>query len=204
MTNTDQAAQAEISNNQEEAARADMYGFLAGLYFRAPQAALLNAIADSATQADSLLGEAWSMLADACRDMNATKIQEEFDKLFIGVGKPEILLYGSYYLSGFLMEKPLAELRNDLASLGLERPEHIAESEDHISCLFEVMRILIADESEGGTLSKQKQFYASHIHPWIDEMCAAIMNHPNAHFYKNVANLTKCFAEVESQAFEMN
>lgn len=204
MTNTDQAAQASLSDNQEEAARADMYGFLAGLYFRPPQAELMSAISSSASQADSLLGEAWAELAETCRRMDAARVRDEFDKLFVGVSKPDILVYGSYYLSGFLMEKPLAELRSDLASLGLERPAHIAESEDHVSCLFEVMRILIAEEGEVGSLSKQKQFYASHIHPWIGDMCDAIIGHPEATFYKNVASLTKCFVEVESQAFEMN
>lgn len=194
-----------VDQQQEEAARADMYGLLASLFFRPPQASVLEAIAGSASQTDSLLGNAWSRLADACRQMSEAQISDEYDRLFLGVGKAEILLYGSYYLSGFLMEKPLAELRSDLAELGLERPQHTAETEDHVASLFEIMRILILSEDSIETdLTKQKQFYAKHIQPWIHELCDTIESHPAADFYKNVANLARQFADIESQAFDMN
>jgi TorA maturation chaperone TorD len=190
---------------QEEAARADMYGLLAMLFFNPPQAPLLAAIAGSASQGESLLGEAWASLADACRQRDETQVHDEYHQLFIGVSKPEIMLYGSYYQSGFLMEKPLAELRADLSVLGLARSENVEESEDHVASLFEVMRILIlSSESPEASLSKQRQFYAAHIQSWIGLLCDAIEEHPQADFYRNVANLTRQFIDIENQAFDMN
>jgi TorA maturation chaperone TorD len=196
---------ADTAPQQEEAARADMYGLLAMLFFKPPQAQLLEAIAGSASQGDSLLGEAWVNLADACEDMDESRIADEYHQLFIGVSKPDVMLYGSYYQSGFLMEKPLAELRADLSLLGLVRSENVEESEDHVASLFEIMRILIlsSDPSEA-SLSKQKQFYSTHIRSWIALLCDAIEQHPQAGFYRNVANLTRQFTDIESQAFEMS
>lgn len=203
--NAESVSTDDPNDQQEEAARADMYGLLASLFFRPPQSSILEAIASSASQADSLLGDAWTSLADACKRMDEAQVHEEYDRLFVGVGKAEIMLYGSYYLSGFLMEKPLAELRTDLAEMGLERPPHIAETEDHVSSLFEIMRMLIlSDDAMETGLTKQKQFYAKHIQPWIHELCDAIESHPAANFYKSVANLTRQFADIESQAFDMN
>ncbi len=194
----------EINQEQEEGARADMYGLLATLYFNAPSAELLQAIAQAQPQGDSLLGQAWTELSEACRNMEEAQIQEEYHQLFIGVSKPEIMLYGSYYLSGFLMEKPLAELRTDLEKLGLSRPDNVNETEDHVASLFEVMRILIlsAEPGEAG-LTAQKHFYSVHIRSWIELLCDALENHPQAMFYKRLSNLTRKFVEIENQAFEM-
>jgi TorA maturation chaperone TorD len=115
-----------------------------------------------------------------------------------------VMLYGSFYLSGFLMEKPLAALRTDLANLGLQREESIPESEDHIASLCEVMRYLIAsDDPRHGNIAMQKQFFASHMQPWILQMCDAVTTHPTANFYAPVARLAKSFFEVEMQAFDM-
>lgn len=202
--NADPSPTDELRHEQEELARADMYGFLANLYFRPPSSPVLKSIAGSASQADNLLGEAWTQLAEACRQRDEAQIHDEYHQLFIGVSKPEIMLYGSYYLAGFLMEKPLADLRSDLAVLGLARPEHIEESEDHVSSLFEVMRILILSGDAAETsLSKQKQFYSTHIQPWIHEFCHAVETHPSAYFYSNVANITRQFVDIENQAFDM-
>lgn len=196
---------ADTASQQEEAARADMYGLLAMLFFKPPQAQLLEALAGTASQGDSLLGEAWMNLAGACENMDESRIADEYHQLFIGVSKPEVMLYGSYYQSGFLMEKPLADLRADLSLLGLVRSESVEESEDHVASLFEVMRILIlSPDSPETSLSKQKQFYFAHIQSWIARLCDAIEQHPQAGFYRNVANLTRQFTEIENQAFEMN
>jgi len=195
----------EINTEQEEGARADMYGLLATLYFDAPSAELLQAIGQAQPQGDSLLGQAWDDLSEACRNMDAAQVRDEYQKLFIGVSKPEILPYGSYYLSGFLMEKPLAELRADLEKLGLSRPDGVSETEDHVASLFEVMRILIlsAEPGEEG-LAAQKHFYSMHIRPWIEQLCDALDNHPQAVFYKRISGLTRRFVEIENQAFEMS
>lgn len=194
----------EAPNRGEETARADLYGLLAGLFYGPPAQHLLDAIARAPSSGDGILQQAWNDLAATCEEADAQKVRDEYETLFIGVGRPEIMLYASYYLSGFLMEKPLAALRGDLEALALQRSESMPESEDHISALCEVMRFLIesADPAQG-SLATQKQFFCTHLQPWAGEMCDVIMHHPQAVFYAEVAQLAKHFFEVEMQAFEM-
>lgn len=201
---TSQALKFEAPDDGEETARADLYGLLAGLFYSPPSPELLAAIADAPSEGDGVLREAWNALAAACGAADAGSLREEYESLFIGVGKPELMLYGSYYLSGFLMEKPLAALRSDLYRLGLERPADVPESEDHIAMLFEVMRYLIAsDDPAVANIAAQKEFFGAHIQPWALQMCEAIEAHPRAGFYRLVAVLAKRFLEVEMQAFDM-
>lgn len=136
--------------------------------------------------------------------MSDAAIAAEFDVLFGGVGKPEVYLYGSHYLSGFLNEKPLARLRTELASLGLARDEAMSETEDHIAYLCEVMRYLIAgDDVAVANLTRQQAFFATHIQPWAHQMCDALVTHPKARFYVAVAELTRAFLSVEAQGFDI-
>ncbi len=133
----------------EETARAEVYGVLTALYYAAPSAALHESLKVSVTEAPvpgAVLEAAWSELVAAARARSTDEIAREYDALFGGVGKPEVYLFGSHYLSGFLNEKPLATLRADLAALGLERDEAMAETEDHVAYLCEVMRYLIAGD----------------------------------------------------------
>lgn len=188
----------------EEDARAALYGLLAALFYAPPTRPLLESIAASEGGGDGILQQAWSGLAAAFRDARAEAVRDEYETLFLGVGKPEVMLYGSFYLSGFMMEKPLAALRTDLAQLGLQRDESVPESEDHIASLCEVMRHLITSDTDMyGSLAAQQRFFASHIQPWADAMCDAIAAHPDARFYRAVAQLAKNFFEVEMQAFDM-
>lgn len=194
----------ETPDRGEETARADFYGLLASLFYGPPSRDLLAAIAQARAPEEGVLNQAWSALATRCREADVQQVHDEYESLFIGVGKPELILYGSYYLSGFLMEKPLAALRTDLAELGLERDESMPESEDHIAVLCEVMRYLItSDDVVHASLATQKRFFATHLQPWAADMCAAIENHPEATFYAGVARLARNFFEVESQAFDM-
>lgn len=194
----------ETPDRGEEAARADLYGLLATLFYAPPSQALLDTIAAEQTEGSGVLECAWTDLAAACRSAEAESARDEYETLFIGVGKPQILLYGSYYLSGFLMEKPLAALRSDLASLGLQRDEKVAETEDHIAALCEVMRYLItSDNPEHASMARQKQFFATHMQPWINTMCDVIASHPEARLYTAVAHFGKSFFDVEMQAFDM-
>ena len=120
------------------------------------------------------------------------------------MGRPELYLFGSHYLTGFLNEKPLARLRTELAALGLDRDEQMPETEDHISYLFEVMRYLIAgDDVPVSNLAKQSEFVAAHIQPWAPQMCDAIAAHPKARFYSALARFTTAFLNVEAQGFDM-
>lgn len=188
----------------EELARADLYGLLAALFYQPPAQPLLDRIAAAPQEGGSVLEQAWAALVAACKNSNEGAVRDEYETLFIGVGKPELMLYGSFYLSGFLMEKPLAALRTDLARLGLQRDETVPESEDHIAALCEVMRYLIAsDDIAHANIATQKQFFGAHLQPWATQLCEAIAAHPRARFYTPVARLAQAFFEVEMQAFDM-
>jgi len=155
----------------EETARAELYGLLSQLYYAAPSADLLSALRVAVTEAPAdgaFLQEPWQVLVGAARELSDGAVAQEFDRLFGGVGKPEVFLYGSYYLSGFLNEKPLARLRNDLNRLGLARDETMSETEDHVAYLCEVMRYLIAgDDVAVCNLTAQRDFFATHLQPWV-------------------------------------
>ncbi|CAN5705150.1 molecular chaperone TorD family protein [soil metagenome] len=189
----------------EETARADLYGLLATLFYAPPSAGLLATLASAQTEGVGVLGAAWASLVQAARAADEEAVREEYEHLFIGVGKPEVMLYGSYYLSGFLMEKPLAALRTDLAQMGLQRAEAVMESEDHIASLSEVMRYLIAsDDVLQANVATQKKFFGAHMQAWVLNLCEAIEAHPKASFYGSVAHLSRTFFEVEMQAFDMD
>ena len=131
-------------------------------------------------------------------------IANEYQALFGGVGKPEVYLFGSHYMAGFLNEKPLARLRGELAELGLDRDEAMPETEDHIAYLCEVMRYLIAgDDVAVANLTRQRAFFAEHVQPWVLLLCDAIAAHPRASFYAVLAGFTRAFASVEAQGFDM-
>ena len=191
----------------EETARAELYGLLSQLYYAAPQAELLSAVRVAVTEAPAnggFLQEPWQQLVGAARAQDDAAIAQEFDRLFGGVGKPEVYLYGSHYLSGFLNEKPLARLRTDLNRLGLARDEAMPETEDHIAYLCEVMRYLIAgDDVAVCNLTAQRDFFATHLQPWVLRLCDALEAHPQARFYGALAQFTRAFASVETQGFDM-
>ena len=191
----------------EETARAEVYGLVALLFYAAPQPSVLEAIRVAPTDAPAagaFLEEPWREFVGVARTVPDEDVAKEYDALFGGVGKPELYLFGSHYLSGFLNEKPLARLRTDLAALGLDRDEQMPETEDHISYLFEVMRYLIAgDDVAIANLAKQSEFFAAHIQPWATQMCDAIAAHPRAKFYSALARFTKAFLGVEAQGFDM-
>ena len=191
----------------EEIARAEMYGLLATLYYQPPAEDLLAQLQAAVTEAPEqggFLEEPWRDLVAQARAMTAPQVAQEFDALFGGVGKPEVYLFGSHYLSGFLNEKPLVQLRTDLAALGLARDERMAETEDHVAYLLEVMRYLIAgDDAAVCNLTRQAEFFSRHLQPWIAAMAEAIGNHPRAAFYARLSALTQAFVSVEAQGFDL-
>ncbi len=191
----------------EEIARAEVYGLLSQLYYTAPTPELLSQLRVAATEAPSqggYLESSWRDLVHAARSMSDGAIAAEFDALFGGVGKPEVYLYGSHYLTGFLNEKPVAKLRTDLAALGLGKSEAMSDTEDHMAYGFEVMRYLIAgDDVSVSNLAQQQKFFAAHLQPWLTRACEAVAAHPSSQFYKAAAQFTLAFAEVETQAFDL-
>jgi len=191
----------------EETARAEIYGLLAQLWYAPPAPELVAALRVAVTEAPAqgaFLEEPWRQVVGAARDLPDGAIAAEYDALFGGVGKPDVYLFGSHYLSGFLNEKPLARLRETLAALGLARDEAMSETEDHIAYVCEVMRYLIAgDDAAVANLARQRDFFAEHIQPWVGALCDAIAAHPKAKFYARLADFTRSFMNVEAQGFDM-
>lgn len=191
----------------EETARSELYGLLALVYYAPPAPELLLNLRLAVTDAPvagGFLEEPWRTVVGVTRSLADVAIAEEFETLFGGIGKPEVYLYASHYLSGFLNEKPLARLRTELAKLGLSRDEAMSETEDHIAYLCEVMRYLIAgDDPDVGSLAQQQAFFTRHIQPWVNQLCDQLVQHPKAHFYAAMAELTRAFVSVESQGFDM-
>lgn len=202
-----QALQFASADDHEELARAELYGLLARLWIAPPDAELLGQFEVAVTQAPQpggFLEAPWQALVAAMRGTTAAMAAEEFDALFQGVGKPEVFLFGSFYLSGFLNEKPLALLRTDLAGLGLERGEQSQQTEDHIAALFEVMRYLIAgDDVAVCNLEQQRRMFRSHLQPWVEKFCDTLEAHPRARLYRAAAGLTRAFVQVEIQGFDL-
>jgi len=191
----------------EETARAEIYGLLAQLFYRVPSPELLAqmrvAVTD-APMAGGFLEEPWRQVVAAARQSSDEEIANECNNLFGGVGKPEVYLYASHYVSGFLNDKPVARLREDLAALGLERDDSMSETEDHFACLCEVMRYLIAgDDVSVSNLTHQQTFFATHIQPWAQEMTEAIAKHPTAQFFGVLAGFTQAFLGIEAQGFDL-
>lgn len=191
----------------EETARAEIYGLLAALYYAPPTPDLLAQLRVAATETPApgaFLQEPWTELVAVARSMPDADIQSEYNTLFGGMGKPEVYLFGSHYLSGFLNEKPLAALRGTLLALRLGRSDAMSETEDHIAYLCEVMRYLIAaDDVAVANLTAQRQFFGDHVQNWALLLCDALGVHPKARFYVAVATFTRAFMSIEAQGFDM-
>jgi TorA maturation chaperone TorD len=192
----------------EETARAEIYGLLAQFFYAPPSQETLAALRVAVTEAPAqgaFLEEPWREVVASARALDEAAIRDEYAALFGGVGKPDVYLFGSHYLSGFLNERPLAQLRDTLAELGLSRDEAtMSETEDHFAYECEVMRYLIAgDDVAVANLTRQREFFTTHLMPWGDALCDAIAAHPRAAFYAALAGFTRAFLSIEAQGFDM-
>lgn len=194
----------------EDLARADLYGLIARFFQLPPDQELLDQIAASIPDGEEAqaeqapLAKVWHSVVEVAKNNPAKAWHEEFDRNFISVGRPNIILNGSFYMAGHLNEKPLVDIRRALQTFGLESAEEVTETEDHISGLCEVMRYLIAgDDVEISNLTNQRIFFNDHIRPWYDELCDAIEAIPDMHLYHPVAELTREFLAIEGQGFDM-
>ena len=194
-------------DDSEELARAELYGLLSSLWLAPPDAARLQQFQVAVTQAPQPGGHLEAPWGDLVAAMRATTVHAaaaEHDALFHGVGKPEVVAYGSFYLTGYLNEKPLAALRTDLAALGLARDGDRLETEDHIAFVLEVMRFLIAgDDIAVCNLEQQRRFFRQHLQPWVGQLCDTTAAHPRAQVWRAVAGFTAAFIDVETQAFDL-
>ncbi len=196
---------------EEQRYRASAYALLAGLLRAAPDQALLDTVsslspggddptlAEGDAEADEL-GLAMSSLAAASRGRDLALLEQEYNNLFIGVGKGEIVPYGSWYLTGFLMEQPLSDLRDDLRALGFERSDDTHEPEDHVAALFEVFSAMIAGAS---SLPAQQDFFKTHMQPWLERFFADLGKARSADFYSKVAQFGAAFLNLESAYLSM-
>src|SRR5262247_240192 len=184
-----------------ESARAQEYALLAALLARAPDAGLLERLAGLRADA-SPLGVAHAAMAEAALQTDADKVQREYFDLFIGLGRGELLPYGSYYLTGFLHERPLARLRAHLDKLGLERTPGQAEPEDHAAILCEIMAGL-ASHRFPAPAGSDRELFEQHLAPWIGRFFADLEQAEAADFYRGVGRLGRVFIDIETDAFAL-
>jgi TorA maturation chaperone TorD len=191
----------------EDRARADIYAVLARLYADAPDAALLRALGGAERMAgdDNGIAGAWNRLLDASAAMDPEAAAQEYTDLFVGVGRSEVNLHASHWQTGFMMEKPLAELRAELTALGLARKGSVTTLEDHLGALCETMRLLVAgDEARRpASLDEQRNISRRWLFPWVFECCAAIEASSIANYYRRVAQLTSLFMALERDSLAM-
>ena len=188
---------------EEDRLRAEMYEFLAALLRQEPGDELLGLVAGLKGDSSSI-GSASTVLATLATKIANDEIRDEYVRLFIGVGRGELLPYASYYLTGFLNDKPLANLRNDMTELGIERAEGVKDPEDHIASMFDIMSGMIrgAFGAPKG-LAEQARFFKKHIEPWAPLLMQDIEAAKSAVFYAPVGTIGRAFMDIESAAFDM-
>jgi len=188
---------------EEDVLRAGVYDLLAALLARPPARALIDRVAGLEGD-ETDLGRGIRALSRVARATSETAAEREFSRLFIGMARGELLPYASYYMTGFLHEKPLALLRADMARRGIERAPNVFEPEDNIASLCEMMAGLILGRfGEPEPLSGQKDFYASHISPWAGHFFADLEGAKGSVFYAPVGAIGRVFMEIEREAFRM-
>lgn len=187
--------------DEVDAARAQEYALLATLLSRAPDRRLLSRIAQLPGDT-SPLGVAHAAVADAARNADAADVEREYFALFVGLGRGELLPYGSYYLSGFLHDRPLARLREDLAKLSLERANSQSEPEDHAAILCEVMAG-IASRRFPAAPGSDRLLFEKHLAPWIGRFFSDLERAKSADFYRAVGALGRAFIDIEAEAFAL-
>ncbi|KAB1508360.1 molecular chaperone [Photobacterium damselae subsp. damselae] len=192
----------QTSSNQDAILRIEIYNLLAHLLRQSPSQDVLDWLADLDVEGtndpnQSSMAATWPLLKLAAQKATPIAVAEEYQDLFIGIGRGDVVPYGSWYLTGSLMEMPLAHLRSDLKQLGYERNESVKEPEDHIAALLEVMAMLV----EGGDEHLQRTFFNRHLAPWCEKVSTDIKTAKSAVFYTAVGELALQFLTVEKTRF---
>ncbi|MBX2823101.1 MAG: molecular chaperone TorD family protein [Gammaproteobacteria bacterium] len=198
----------DFLQEQAQLMRASVYELLANLLAREPDQALIAALAgiEEVDTDEGQVAMGWELLRQAAGKEDAAtmaaSIKDEYFNLFLGVGRGELVPFGSWYLTGFLMEKPVSVLRADLAALGIERQDGITDTEDHIAALCDTMAIIIrsGDEIE---FARQQQFFTDHIDPWAVRFFTDLQSAKSASFYRSVGFFGESFIEFEQQLLSM-
>lgn len=195
-----EAIQLHPAPNETDQLRADIYALLAALFRGAPSTEMLQWMSELTPDDghDNPMARAWSALALSARHTHGSPTAE-YQDLFIGIGRGELMPFACWYLTGSLMEKPLAILRQDLSVLGFERQQEVYEPEDHFSALCEVMHLMIM---EGRSYQQQMTFWQRHIEPWALRFCKDVQYARRAVFYTSVGLLGEAFMQQEADYFQ--
>ena len=200
-------AEARSPVDPEDAARADFYALLAALFHHAPDAKLLQtlAIAPPIDGGSEGPARAWSELVAASAAMDPEAAAEEYESLFVGVGKARVSVYSGWYTGALWLEPARVRIIEALAALGLARPAGVAEPEDHFAALFDTMRILVAGGAGRGpaSLAEQKRFYEGHVKPGVGPFLAAVREAPESNYYRKVAAVGEAFVGIENESFNL-
>jgi TorA maturation chaperone TorD len=193
----------DIKVVSEDRLRADLYNFL-GLMLSGPPDQLLLDQCVGLSGDDSDLGKAIGGLSRVAKVTKPKKVESEFNALFVGLGRGELLPYASYYLTGFLNEKPLAILRSDMAARGMTRAPNVYEPEDNIASLMEMMGGMIVGRfNTPATLNDQKTFFNKHVASWAGHFFSDLEAANNSILYASVGSVGRAFIEIEREAFRM-
>jgi TorA maturation chaperone TorD len=206
MSDTGAEGAAQSTLDPEDRARANLYGVIGRLFYAPADSNLLAEISrggqgGEGQERGSGLVAAWRGVQESCRNAYPVVVRQEYDSLFIGVGRAQVSPYLSGYAEPMAPDRFLVRLRDQLSALGLGRRESVFEVEDHVSGISDVMRWLIEN---GHSLDEQKRFFENFAYPGVLPLCVAVQNAPSASFYKQVAALTWSFFEIEKTAFEMS
>ena len=180
-----------------DAVRANTYGLLGALLANPPRQEMFDLLAGIDPPSADGLGTAWRELKDAAERADVEAVDDEYHDLFVGVGRGELIPYGSWYRTGFVMDKPLATLRSDLAALGYERCDEVKEPEDHAAALLETMALIVASPEHG--IDVQRRFFDRHVATWMRTFFADLQTAGSARFYRAVGQFGDRFMAFEMQ-----
>ena len=182
--------------------RASVYELLGRMLACEPDSSVLDVLRqiEGVDTSDGPLAMGWELLKQASLKTDEDAVTQEYFDLFVGVGRGELVPFGSWYITGFLMEKPLAALRADLRNIGIERQEGVRESEDHMAALSDVMSIMIRSNEP---IDSQRQFFSNHIAPWANAFFNDVQNAQAARFYRSVGFFGASFIDFEKQLLAM-
>ncbi len=190
----------DTQREQEQTLRTEIYLVLSALFRSAPSEEMIEFLTSLEVEpSESAMQKAGIALQQAAKDSNREALEDEYQELFIGIGRGEVMPFGSWHMTGAMMEKPLAEIRHDLELLGFERDENVKEPEDHIAALCEVMSMLTGEEED-----LQQAVFNKHIAPWFNSFTQQLENAESANFYKPAAQLCEAFLTLEQVRFSVN
>ena len=192
------------TSTDDDTLRAHVYSLLAALLTGPPTADLLRLLdrIEDQQESDTEMAQAWRMIKEAGGRTNAALLDDEYHGLFIGLGRGELIPYGSWYQTGSVMDQPLARLRSDLVALGIQRRSEVRETEDHAAALCETMAIICSHPAEIG-METQRAFFSEHLKGWMGRFFKDMQQASTARFYRAVGRLGEAFLALEKTYLDL-